>query len=174
MKNKIIIAVLFVLASCKALDRLTMFDLKYDTTFTLPRTSVVGLPIDVTSPEVTTNTDRELTLHDSRKDLIESVKLKTLSLQIQTQGYTFRFLKSVEVYIKADGLPEVLIAEKSNIPDEIGNTLDMDVTDTDLTAYIKKEKIQMRVKTVTDEAIAQDLEIKIHSIFRVDAKILGI
>ncbi len=174
MKNKIIIVALFVLASCKAIDKLTMFDLKYNTSFTIPKNTIVGIPIDLTSPEVATYSEEEFTINDTRKDLIEGIKLKKLLLEIENIDYTFSFLKSVEVYLKADGLPEVKVAEKMYIPEDIGRTLDMDVTDTDLAAYIKKDKIQMRVKTVTDKPLTQDLRTQLRSIFRVDAKILGI
>jgi hypothetical protein len=174
MKTKIIIIVLISLASCKALDKLTMFDLKYDASFTIPKNSIVGLPIDLTSPDVTTNTEEQFAVHDTRKDLIESIKLKTLTLQTEDPRYTFRFLKSVEIYLKADGLPEIKIAEKVVVPDDVGSLLQLDVTDADLIEYLKKDTIAMRTKTITDEVLTEDLRVKIHSVFRVDAKILGL
>lgn len=174
MKNKIIIIVLISLASCTALDKLTMFDLKYDAWFTVPKNAIVNMPIDLTSPEVTTDTEEQFAIHDTRKDLIESIKLKTLTLQIENAGYTFSFLKSVELFMQADGLPEIKVAEKMVIPDDTGNTLALDVSDKDLSEYLKKNKISLRAKTVTDEALTEDLRVKMHSVFRVDAKILGL
>jgi hypothetical protein len=43
-----------------------------------------------------------------------------------------------------------------------------------LEAYVKKDEIKLRVETVTDEILTQDYDIKIHSEFFIDAKILGI
>lgn len=163
-----------VLAGCKALDKLTMFDLKYDYNFVLPKNSLVNVPIDVSSPDVSTNTEKEFAIHNTHKNLIEGIKLKELTLQIENPNQTFRFLKTVQVYLKAEGLPEILIAEKEVVPDDIGNLLVMDVSDAELSEYLKKEKISMRVKTVADEEVKEDLRIKLHSVFRVDAKILGI
>jgi hypothetical protein len=174
MKTKIIILALLSLAGCRALDALTMFDLKYEASFTIPQTALVNVPIDLTSPEVTTNTEEEFAVHNTQKDLIESIKLKTLILEIETPDYDFSFLKSVEIYLKAEGLPEIKIAEKLLISDDIGNQLKLDVADTELSEYLKKDKISMRAKTVTDEQLTQDLRVKIYSVFHVDAKILGL
>jgi hypothetical protein len=174
MNPKIIIIALISLASCKALDKLTMFDLKYDASFTIPKNAIVDMPIDLNSPEVATNTEEEFAVHDTRKDLIESIKLKSLMLEIETPGYDFSFLKSVELFLKADGLPEIKIAEKMLIPDDVGNQLQLDVTDAELSEYLKKDKISMRAKTVTDEQLTEDLRVRIYSVFRVDAKILGL
>lgn len=174
MKKFTIILFIITLVSCKTLDRFTMFDLKYDASFIVPKNTIMNLPIDLTSPEVTTNTEEEFAIHDTRKDLIEEIKLKQLVLSIETPDYTFSFLESVEVYLRAEGLPEIKIAEKFNIPDDVGNQLEMDVTDKYLVEYLKKDKISMRVKTVTDEVLTEDIEVKIHSVFHVDAKILGL
>lgn len=174
MKTKIIIIALISLASCKTLDKLTMFDLKYDASFTIPKNAIVDMPIDLNSPEVATNTEEEFAIHNTRKDLIESIKLKSLMLEIETPRYNFSFLKSVELFLKADGLPEIKIAERMLIPDDVGNQLQLDVTDAELSEYLKKDKISMRVKTVTDEQLTEDLRVRIYSVFRVDAKILGL
>ena len=174
MKKIIIIVAIAILGSCKALDKLTMFNLKYDTKFTLPANNIVGRPIDLTSPEMTTNTEEEFAIHDTRKDLIEEIKLKELTLTIENRAQTFDFLESVTVYITAEGLPEIKVAEKLSVPKDIQNELKLDVFDDDLAPYLKKEKIAMRVITVADGAVTEDLAINLHSVFRVDAKILGL
>jgi hypothetical protein len=76
--------------------------------------------------------------------------------------------------MNAEALPEVLLGSKENIPNNTGNTLELDIPDIDLKEYIKKDKFSIRLSTVTDELITQDHQIEIYSQFRVDAKILGI
>jgi hypothetical protein len=85
----------------------------------------------------------------------------------------FSFLKSINVYISAEGLNEVKIAWKENVPSDV-TLLSLDVTGVDLKEYIKADKFSLRLNTETDELLASDHHIDVHSAFFVDAKILGI
>ena len=76
------------------------------------------------------------------------------------------------MYISADGLDEVKIAGKVNVPADVA-VLDLDITGVDLKEYIKADKFSLRLNTVTDELLTSDHHIDIHSEFFVDAKILG-
>ncbi len=71
-----------------------------------------------------------------------------------------------------DGLDEILIASRAEVP--AASSFELTCLDKDLTEYIKKDKIDIRVKTVTDEIITEDYTINTHSEFFIDAKILGI
>ena len=46
-------------------------------------------------------------------------------------------------------------------------------TDEDVKEFIKQDTISLRVYTVTDEFLTSDYNINVHSVFYVDAKILG-
>ncbi len=95
-----------------------------------------------------------------------------MTIQSPSNG-KFGFLKSVEIYISAQGLPEEKIAWKNNIPSDIGNYLELETSGADLKEYIKKDKYTLRLSTVTDEILTSDHQINVHSIFTVDAKVLG-
>ncbi len=86
----------------------------------------------------------------------------------------FGFLKSISFYLDAEGLDEILIASKLVIADDIGANLYLDLEGQDLSEYLKKEAINLRVEVASDEIVTEDLDIKIHTMFAVDAKILGI
>jgi hypothetical protein len=176
--KKIIVPVfslLIVFASCKKLKELTQFDLNYNTETTIKAGVATALPFDVFTPDVTTETQSEFGGHKTAKNLIESIKLKKMILTITSpSGRRFDFLKDMEIYLSADGEEETLIAEKYNIPETIGNELQLDLGTTDLKNYLTKDKYKLRLKVTTDKVINEDINVSIASTFRVDANILGL
>lgn len=176
MRNFVLVfTLLFALSSCDKVDELTKFNLTYKSSVTIPSTTGIDLPFDVLTPDMETNSESEFEVNDTRKDLIEEIKLTELTLKIVSpENADFSFLESLEVYISAEGLDEIKIASKEMVDPDAGNILDVDVLDVDLKEYIKKDKFNLRLNTVTDEAITADHQIEVNSTFFVDAKILGI
>ena len=167
------ITAIFFTSSCKELDKLTQFEINYSSTAKIPANAVINLPIDLLTPDITTNSQSEFSSKQTNKDLIEAIKLLKLNLQITSPTtQRFDFLKSIEVYITAEGLGELKIAEKLDIPDTVGTDLSLDVKENDLAPYIKKDKFQLRLKAVTDKSITQDVTMKVNSVIFVDAKLL--
>lgn len=161
-------------SGCDKVDELTQFDIEYTSEVTIPASSGIDLPINIFTPDIETNAEQKFQVNDTRKDKVEEINLKTLKLSVlMPEGEDFSFLKSIEIYINADGLSESLIAWKEDIPDDVGDELSLNTTDEDLKEYIKKDEFNLRMKTVTDEFIDQDHEIEVYSVFRVDAEILG-
>ncbi|MEA3447572.1 MAG: hypothetical protein U9Q98_03860 [Bacteroidota bacterium] len=148
--------------------------MEYQETVTIPSTVGINMPFDVWTPDITTNSESEFENHDTRKDKIEEIILEKLRLEvISPSDNDFRFLNDIYVYIDADGLDEKLMAWKENIPDNVGKVLELNCTDDNIEAYIKKDVINFRVKTVTDRVITQDHEIQLDAEFFVDARLLG-
>lgn len=169
-----ILVFILVFTGCDKLDELTKFNMDYDTQVTIPSTTGINLPFDVLTPNTETNSESTFESNDTRKDLVEEIKLTKLQLEVTTPSDAdFSFLESIEVYISAEGLDEILIASKVEVPESV-SALDREVMDTDLKEYIKKDNYSLRLNTVTDEAISQDHEIDVKSTFFVDAKILGL
>ncbi|WP_289061290.1 hypothetical protein [uncultured Zobellia sp.] len=174
-KFLLILTVFATLTSCDKLDELTKFDLDYTTQVTIPSTAGIDLPFEIFTPDVETNSESEFEVNDTRKDLIEEIKLTKLELEITSPDDSdFSFLESLKVYISAEDLDEIMIASKDEIEETVGDVLDVDVIDVDLKDYIKKDKFNLRLETVTDEAMSTDHEIDVNSTFFVDAKILGL
>ena len=112
-------------------------------------------------------------INDTRKDLVEEIILTKLALRLeQPEGADFSFLESINVFIKADGLSEIKIAWKENVNSEDAY-VNLETTNKDIKEYIKKDEFSLRVNAVTDEFLTSDHHINIHSVFFVDAKILG-
>ena len=158
---------------CKKIDELLTFQLGYTSKVSIGPTTAINLPFDLLTPAITTNSQTEFSSRNTNKDLIDKITLKQLNLTITSPtDQRFDFLASVEVFIQADGLGELKIADNTNIPDNIGNTLTLTVAANDIAAYIKKDKFTMRVKTVTDKSISRQVNIDIFSEFEIKAKLL--
>lgn len=176
IKKLIFLSVIMTLVgSCDKIDELTKFDVEYTTSFTVPSSSLIDLPLDITTPETTTNSESTFENNDTRSDLVESVKLTELRLDLITPSDgDFNFLNEIEIYITADDLPEVLIASRVDIPANNSRSIELEVENTELKEYIKKETYTLRTRTLTDETINGDHQIDVFTKFRVDAEILGI
>ena len=163
------------LVGCSKIDELTKFNMDYNQSVTIPASAGINLPFDLFTPDTETNSESEFEINDTRKNLIEEIKLTKLELIIKTPNEAdFSFLKSIEVYISADGLDEIKIANYDDVPENVGNTLGLETSDVDIKEYIKKDKFNLHLNTITDEAISQDHKIDVKSTFFVDAKIFGI
>lgn len=174
-KHLILLSLLFLPAfACKKIDKLTHFTMEFNETVVIPSSAGINLPFNVLTPDIQTNSESTFASNDTRKDLVEEIRLTKLDLTLKSPaGSDFGFLKSVSVFIAASGLPETKVAWKDNIPSDAGPYLNLDVSNADLKEYIKKDRFSLRLNTVTDELVTSDQQINVHSVFFVDAKILG-
>lgn len=164
-----------IFMQCKRLSEFTKFDIEYDETVVIPSTIGINLPFNVFTPPINTENQSEFEVNDTRKDLIEEITLTTLELSITSpENGDFRFLRSIEIYLAADSLDEILVAWNNDVPSDIGQFLELETSTDDLQEYIKKDAFNLRVKTKTDQIIESDHEILTHSVFFVDARILGL
>ncbi|HPS13880.1 MAG TPA: hypothetical protein PLB87_11425 [Prolixibacteraceae bacterium] len=165
---------MLIFCNCSQFDKLTQFNMVYNDTLSLPSSSGINLPVDTQIPDVETNSESTFSINNTHKDLIEEILLKEMTLTVTTPSNgNFTFLKSIAIYMSADGLDEVKVAWQDSIPADCGNTLTLKTSDADLKAYIQKDKFKYRMNTVVQKVISSDYQIAMHSVFFVDAKILG-
>lgn len=166
--------ILTLLDGCKKVDKLTKFNMAYHETVIIPSSTGINLPFNLLTPDVKSNSESTFAANDTRKDLVEEIKLTQLDLTLTSPSNgDFGFLKSIEIFISADGLSEEKIAWKENVSSSIGKYLELETTHMNLKEFIKKDKFTLKVRTVTDEALSSDHHIDVHSVFFVDAKVLG-
>ena len=169
-----LLSLIFVVAGCTKSNSLTNFDMDFTSTVTIPASSTIGLPISLDTPPVESNSESEFESNNTRKDLIESIKLEVLTLTITSPSTgNFDFLKSISIYISADGLSEKLVASKTDIQDGVGKSIALVVQDQELEEFIKKDSFSLRVSTETDKTINKDHDVDIYTKFAVDAKLIG-
>ncbi|RZJ52450.1 MAG: hypothetical protein EOO44_11770, partial [Flavobacterium sp.] len=81
MKSKIIVLSLFLsllLTSCDAIDDLLSFTISNETSIQIKSTSLINLPIEIETPDVTTNSSSEFKNNKTNAGLVKDVKLKSL------------------------------------------------------------------------------------------------
>jgi hypothetical protein len=164
-----------LLLSCEAIDELTKFDLDIQTSASIPATTLIDIPFDVQTPDVTTNSQSTFENNNTNRDLIESIKLTRMQLSITSpDDGNFNFIREIRIFIEADGLEEIEIANALDLENTNSNTLLLQSERQELREYLIKDSYQLRIQTITDETINQTHNITIDSKFRVDANILGV
>ncbi|MFK8046159.1 MAG: hypothetical protein AB8B72_11735, partial [Crocinitomicaceae bacterium] len=172
MKTTTILAIILLIGlwSCKKVDEFTQFNLPYNETIVVPASTGISLPFNIFTPDIETNSESTFEVNDTRKDLIEEIVLRELNLTItEPSNGNFQFLKSVDVFLNADGLSELKIAWADTVASDIGKELILKTTTVDLKEYIKKDKFSLRLNTVTSEFLAEDHKIDLAALFFVDA-----
>ena len=85
--------------------------MEYTDLVTIPSATGINLPLSILSPETTTNAEAEFEINDTRKDLIEQIKLTELQLVLENPvTEDFSFLNEISIYISADSIAEQLVA----------------------------------------------------------------
>ena len=174
-KRIFLFAIIFLSTfGCARIDKLTQFEMEYTESVTIESMIGINLPFNLFTPAISTNSESVFEINDTRKDRIEQIILTSLdlTLSIPDDG-DFSFLKAIEIYISADGLDELKIAWKEDIPSTVADYIELDTADEDLQEYIVKDEFSLRVNTITDKLISSNHQIDIHSIFFVDAEVLG-
>lgn len=164
----IVLAVVLSQSSCK---KLLTFDIALTSSFTIPSTVLLDVPVSLPTPDVTTNAEQEFEQNDTRAKYIDEIYLTELKLTITSpSGQTFSPLKHIYIFINAEGLGETRVAYYENVPPNIGNELLLELDDTDLADYIKKEEFTLRVQVVTDETFFTNISVDADMNYRVKAK----
>ncbi len=174
----IVVGLLLGVSACKKaddiVDSFTHFSFETDYVVKVPVTPISGIPVQFVTPDIATHSDEVFTNNKTRADLVEKINLTGLTLTVQSpEDGDLKFLKSVDIYARAEGLPDVRIAYKDNVPDDVGGTLALDVTGADLTGYFKKVTYQLKIGVVSDQPVTQEYAVNAHGTFAVDAKVLG-
>ncbi len=169
-----IISIVLFLFSCNKKDGLVKFNIDNTASVTVPASTGINLPISLATPEQETNIESEVEANDSRIDKIETIYLEQLTLTITSPANEdFSFLNSMTVILSADGLSDIEIGSIENIPNNPGKFLELETTDKDLSAYIKKKKIKLKTDVSTDEAISQDVDIDVYTDFLVTTNLVN-
>jgi hypothetical protein len=176
--NFIGVLLLLLVVGCKRedsfVDRLTQFNFETDYVVRVPASPISAVPLTVVTPEIKTYSDVAFSSNKTRADLVERIHLKELVLTVKTPtNGTLTFLKSVDIFAIAEGLPEVRVAYKDLVPANIQGTLSLDVTNAELKEYFKREKYSLRIVVTSDEAVMEDYAVNAHGVFFVDAMVLG-
>lgn len=167
----LILLVAIISSSCK--KKLTQFHIDYTSQVVVSSTVGQLVPFSLNTPQMETNAEYEFESNNTNKERINSIRLEQLKLTITSpSNETFSFLNSIEIFISSPNIEERKVAFKESIPANVGNQLICELVDVELQGYIKEETFKLRLKTVTDETIPQDVTIDVYTDFFVDAKLI--
>ena len=176
MKKYLFVA-LFALAglSCEEASKLTQFDMDVNENITIPAMPTAlpeGYPFTFTfRPDM----EAELASRGLSPDVLEEILLKSLVLKVTSPaGADFGFVKSVDMYVSAEGMDKVRFAYTGNVADDAGATLSLTTANVDLKNYFLQEKVKIEVDIATDEATTSPHTVNIAATFLVDVKVLGL
>ncbi|MBC7923937.1 MAG: hypothetical protein H7Z75_22925 [Ferruginibacter sp.] len=157
----VVLLMVLSLVGCRKLKELATIKVSSSSTFDIPGAVALSAPYSFVTPDVDNpNTGKAW--------LVSSAELEKVTLTIQSPaGQAFRFMQSVRFFLQADGLPEVEVANRTNIDNGIGNTLELDVTGAELKEYLKKDKFRLRTEVLPDETVLEPVKIKSDLGFRV-------
>ena len=113
MKNIILLfsIILLTYSSCKEIDKLTHFYMDYTSNITVESTFFIDIPFDIWTPDIPTNSEETFQNNNTRTDLIEEITLTEMKMNITSPAsQSFDFLKSIEIYISAEGIEEKRIS----------------------------------------------------------------
>lgn len=176
MKKLILVAFIAIsLAGCKKGDLgVVTFDVTQDGTFEYPPNNGILDLLEITTPAISSSWKGQFENNNTDANNLEEMKLKTATLTItEPGGQTWKFLKSMEVWIEADGLQKTKIAYNDNIDENIGQTLSLTPIDVDLKPFAQKDQFQLTIKTQARETTSQTIKGNIEMVFKVTADVIN-
>lgn len=171
MKAKTLISLLvaILLAGCHKIDDLLTFYISEQSSFRVESSAPLNLPLDIATPDVTTNSNQEFKNNNTSASLVKDVKLDNVKLTITNpSGKTFSFLKSVYVYISTSSSDEIELAYQDDIV-STATTVDLVPTKEKLDTYVKASSYKLRTKIVTRETLSQPVDVRVDMKFKVTA-----
>jgi hypothetical protein len=174
-KLTILIALSIALFSaCKQVDEYTHFNVDHTETMDLPYPIMVDSLIVIETGKKDLASESTLALYSTERDRVEEVICSNITLQMVTpDDVDFSFLKSVEVYIYGPNTPEVRVAYKETIPDDVGTELRLETPEINLYKFLQDDFFRLRIEVIADEQIDSEYIIDAYSFYNIDAKILG-
>lgn len=160
----------FTFNSCSELDKLLTFNIKQESSFTINANPLpISSPIDIATPDVTTNSSETFKNNNTKADLVKDVKLQSLKLNITNPSdQNFDFLKSIHIYISTDSSDEIELAYADDI-NSTSNSIDLTCTKQKLNKYLKAQSFKLRSSITTRKTTSQDITFKANMNFRVTA-----
>ncbi len=165
------IVIVLSVASCKKIHDLLTFNVNVENNFTVAASGPLNLPIDILTPQVTTNSSQQFQNNNSDVNKVKDIKLTKVDLQIVSPaGKTFSFLQSVHIYVSTNASDEIELAYLDNVS-STATTISLTPTTATLDKYVKASSYSLRTKVVTKQALTQDVEIKNLCQFQVTANL---
>ena len=101
------------------------------------------------------------------------MKLSSLTLTITNpSGKTFGFIKSIQIYIQAPGLPNTEIAHINDNPTTAGSTISLTPDNVDISSYAKADNFTLDVESTVQQNNGDNVDVRADMTFNVTAAVL--
>lgn len=156
MKNMFLSAIVAsaTLASCSTVSSILQNTFPYTATVLVTAGSPANTTLSAVSPSQSIN---QLTGSGAN---VKDIRVSNATLSVGSNSSVGMF-KSVKVYLSANGSNEILVASREDIPDNVGNSLSLDVsTSSTLDNMMKSGSVQQRLVYVLKQKPNADVSVK--------------
>ena len=162
-----------LLSGCSKENKGVTFTYTLNAETVIPSSTGINLPINILAPDLTTNSGGTFEANQTTPALVRDIKMKQLELKIKSPNQTtFDFLRSIRIYMNADGLAEREIAWATDIPENGARSLLLTTDlETNFKDYIVKERVSLRVQATTRQLLTSDTRLEILPTFEVRASL---
>lgn len=156
--------------SCKKVDELLTFTLRYSENFTVPSVVGVNVPVSLPIPPIETNSDASFKQNNTSAELVKDVKIDFIKIDlISPEGKTFSFLNSIKFYLSSTNNPEELVMESGEIAADVGSSIVLNSIPGNYDKFLKDSEISLNAKVTVDETLLEDVDVKATIKFTVTA-----
>jgi len=174
MRTTIIIAFLAILGfGCAKVDKMGQFNIPYTVDVFIPANDTAGIPLNINTGLVNTGIGDILKTYNTTSDKIEKIALRDMVINVTSPSDgDLEFLKDINIFIVGNGTEKIL-ASKTNIGDNIGTSLTLNLSDNDVKNFLFSDQFGLRIAAETDKKIAPSYSCTVSFTFFVDYKLLG-
>ncbi|TSJ43596.1 hypothetical protein FO440_05235 [Mucilaginibacter corticis] len=168
-KALFVIAILpLFISACGMMQSIVKSTFPYTANITIPKTSVTDKSYAAVS--LATSFDQNFSKSGNNGDRVSEVSLISAKLVSEEPArYNIGNIKSIRIYLSAeDGNDEILVATRSDITADVGNTLVLDVDNsTFLDKLVRQPNI--RIKMVYELRKNIDTDVSLHLVLSLNA-----
>ena len=154
MKPLFYVAFLLVFSSCAMMQSIVKSTFPYTTTVTIPQTSKAGEELSVTA--MATSFDQDFKKDGNNGEKVSEVRMVSAKMEsVSPTDFNIGNLSMVKVYMaKADGSAETLVASRTDITPDAGNSIVLDIDNsTFLDQRMREPQVKIRVAYKLRKAI---------------------
>lgn len=165
----LIVSLSFICSCSRISENREQFELNFSTDVTLPSSEGEVKSISITSEDISPNLESELFKRNSSVGLIRDFELVSITMTITNPDtLDYIFLREIGMYAVDDNI-EMLIGSTANIPDAIGNILELEITDADVLDYFREENFNIKLVGVLSNGTTVDIFNRIDLVVSVTA-----
>jgi len=162
MKIIYLLLVSMALTACGTMQSIVKSSFPYTTTLVIPNTSEVGK--EYSAINTATSFDQNFSRDGNNANNVNAVRMVSAKLQATSPSdYNIGSIASVKIYMaKADGSGEAMVASRTDIGANVGNSIVLDIDNTHfLDELVRQPSIRVRMAYKLRNKAATDISFHI-------------